>query len=549
MNFRGVRIGWLAASLLLMPIAAAAGALVYVDDDSPCGDGSSWATAFKYLQDALAAADANDEIRVAQGTYIPDRSSANPGGSGDRNATFQLISGVGIYGGYAGYGEPDPNDRDVEAYETILSGDLSGNDVVSSSPKLLLGEPTRSDNCSHVVTGNGTDETAVLDGFIITAGHATGPSYANDCGAGMLNFEPCNPTVVRCTFKSNCAKYSGGGAYNKYSSPTITDCVFVGNSAGCGAGSHNFLSCAKIVNCVFAGNWASTEGGGMFNDDGADSPSCSPIVTNCVFVDNRSVYDGGGMFNYHSAPEVTNCAFAGNSSEHRGGAIGNGHDGNPRLNNCTFVGNSADEDGGGIWSQYGYPRLTNCILWDNNAGLEGPQIGLNGTGGVSLNYCCLRGGRTDIFIGAEDRVEICWGPGNIDADPRFADVPAGDYHLKSPAGRWDPNDGRWTMDEVTSPCIDAGDPNSDWTAELWPHGKCVNMGAFGGTGQASMSESSLGNKADLNNNGSVNFRDFAALTYLWQAEGPLRAEDLNRDAIVNFLDILEFAEEWVWQEL
>jgi hypothetical protein len=63
----------------------------------------------------------------------------------------------------------------------------------------------------------------------------------------------------------------------------------------------------------------------------------------------------------------------------------------------------------------------------------------------------------------------------------------GDYHLKSQAGRWDPKSQTWVLDELTSPCIDAGDPASDWTAELWPHGERINMGAFGGTPQASMS--------------------------------------------------------------
>ena len=77
--------------------------------------------------------------------------------------------------------------------------------------------------------------------------------------------------------------------------------------------------------------------------------------------------------------------------------------------------------------------------------------------------------------------------GHIDLDPFFADVNNGDCHLKSEAGRWDPIGQSWVQDAVTSPCIDTGDPDSDWTAELWPHGKRMNMGAYGGTPQASMS--------------------------------------------------------------
>ncbi|MHC4312873.1 MAG: hypothetical protein ACYSW3_10465 [Planctomycetota bacterium] len=75
------------------------------------------------------------------------------------------------------------------------------------------------------------------------------------------------------------------------------------------------------------------------------------------------------------------------------------------------------------------------------------------------------------------------GQGNIDADPCFADPCNGDYHLQSEAGRWEPNIESWVQDNVSSPCIDAGDPNSDWTAELWPHGKRINIGAYGGSWQ------------------------------------------------------------------
>lgn len=45
----------------------------------------------------------------------------------------------------------------------------------------------------------------------------------------------------------------------------------------------------------------------------------------------------------------------------------------------------------------------------------------------------------------------------------------------------------WIQDDVTSPCIDAGDPNSDWSAELSHHGERINLGVYGGTSHASKS--------------------------------------------------------------
>lgn len=85
-------------------------------------------------------------------------------------------------------------------------------------------------------------------------------------------------------------------------------------------------------------------------------------------------------------------------------------------------------------------------------------------------------------------VQGVWqGTGNIDTDPLFVEVGfwdpngtpedinddfwvQGDYHLQSQAGRWDPNSLSWVQDAVTSPCIDAGYPNSPVGNEPMPNG-------------------------------------------------------------------------------
>ena len=83
-------------------------------------DGSSWANAYLLLQSALAAASNGDELWVAAGVHTP-------GPVGSRTATFQLKTGVRIYGGFAG-SESNRAQRDPSSRETILSGDLSRND-------------------------------------------------------------------------------------------------------------------------------------------------------------------------------------------------------------------------------------------------------------------------------------------------------------------------------------------------------------------------------------------------------------------------------------
>ena len=166
--------------LMIGLCTASVGKTIYVDDDATgLNNGSSWADAYNYLQDAMA--DANDsekpvEIRVAKGVYMPDQGVSQT--LGDQEATFQLINRVTLKGGFAGFGEPDPDDRNVAIYATILSGNLNGDW-----------------NSYHVVTGSYTNETAVLDGFIITGGNANGPQledeqpgeYRLKRGGGMYN--------------------------------------------------------------------------------------------------------------------------------------------------------------------------------------------------------------------------------------------------------------------------------------------------------------------------------------------------------------------------
>jgi hypothetical protein len=296
--------------------SAARADTLYVDDDAPPGgDGQSWDTAYRFLQDALPDACSDpgiSEVRVAQGTYTPDRGEANPEGSGDRGATFQLCDGVALMGGYAGLGAGDPDQRNIELYETILSGDLAGDDL----------DWPDADNCYHVVTGSGTNETAALDGVTVTAGAAywsyQDPVHASR-GAGMYN-EAGNPTVTSCTFSGNALPYlgRGGGMANWQSNPTVIGCTFSGNGSGLGSsggGMYNHNSHPTVANCTFIGNGLEGAGGGMMNS------YSNPTVTDCTFSGNLAWDGGGGMYNSNSSPTVTDSTFCGNRPDHIHGQV------------------------------------------------------------------------------------------------------------------------------------------------------------------------------------------------------------------------------------
>ena len=430
---------------------------IYVDMDATQGanDGSSWINAFTSLQDALTASLTGDEIRVAQGIYKP------AGFGGARTATFRLKSGVAIKGGYAGFGELDPDACDTNNNETILSGDLNGND----GPNFA----NNAENSYHVlVTGSGTDETAVLDGFTITAGNANGTSDPNDeYGGGLLNELNSSPTIIDCTFFANSAfKYGGGMASDENSSPTVTNCTFSSNSAEFSGGMHSDVNSSSIViNCTFNDNRARSDGGGFFNGAG------NPYLINCTFTNNRAGRYGGGMLNLKGDLSMVNCVISGNSAVAYGGGMFNWDDSNSTLTNCLFSGNAVKNYyGGGIfnWHNSGSLKLTNCTFSGNSAD-DGNALGCDSSqqqkpGNIELANCILWDGGDEILNNDGSTITITYsdvqgswtGLGNIDTDPSFV-----------APGHWDPNgtpapeDDFWVDGDYNllagSPCIDAGD--------------------------------------------------------------------------------------------
>jgi uncharacterized protein YcfL len=366
--------------------------------------GTSWANAFTDLQSALAAASGGDEIWVSSGTYKPTSGT-------DRTISFTLKNSVAIYGGFAGT-EISRTQRNHEMNRAILSGDIR-----------LNGD--NSDNSYHVVVGSNTNNSAVLDGFTITAGNANNPTS----GSAHL----------------------GGGMYNTHGSPLLTNLIFTNNSAVWGGGMANDdQSNPTLTNVTFSANttYSETEyapsGGGMFNT------SSSPSLMNVTFHNNSAEYGGGLFNNINSSPTLVNITISGNTAIVGGGMVTRDADSHPALTNVTLHGNSAT-DGGGI-ADAGGIIIRNSIVWGNTGG----SIDIVGPGTPAVSYSIVQGGYM--------------GTGNLDEDPLLGPLQ---------------DNGGFTQTMALgagSPAIDAADdtncPATDQRGVTRPQGAGCDIGAY-----------------------------------------------------------------------
>ena len=378
----------------------------FVDADATgANNGSSWADAYQSLQDGLAAALPGSEIWVAAGMYRPDRGTGLT--LGDRTATFQLKSGVALFGGFNGT-ETSIEQRDLNLNVTSLSGDLNDNDSGGHD------DPSRAENAYHVVTGSLVDDAAILDGFVVIHGNANG-SGANSSGGGIYN-DGGSPRIHSSWVTWNRCDGSGGGVYNANGgNATFANSFIDVNYAANGGGMANVSSSPNVINVEFAHNIASAAGGGMFN------VASNPFVYVSTFQENAALHGGAMANQIGSIPELLQVRMYWNVGDARGGVMFNQGDSRPELRSCVLSANTATVDGGAMYNDGSYPVIINSILWDN-----APNEMTNVSSLPTVSYSDVEGG----FAGV----------GNVNADPLFTDPQTGSFGLS--AG---------------SPCIDAGD--------------------------------------------------------------------------------------------
>jgi hypothetical protein len=426
---------------------------------------------------------------------------------------------------------------------------------------IRMGTPADTNRGSVVIFENGETIASVLDGFTITGGRgcrAWIPEVSEfNWGGGGICFIASSGTVRNCAIVQNRAEHSGGGVASSAnslvtvsnctiannsvtivggglmcwedSSITMTDCIVVGNSVtgttpaieGWGGGLYCGPSCSlTAVNCNIVENSAGVGGAGA-------TCAQNSLVTlkDCVIMKNSAEIIGGGV-ECSGSVTLTNCVIARNSSlRWAGGLSCEELSSSVIVKNCSFWANSATEEGGGVGCFNGASAtVTNSIFLGNNAA-KGNEVFLEESPTrFSVAYSNVAGGHAGIHVQGDSTLD--WGVGNIDADPLFEDPNNDDFHLKSQAGRWNPNSLSWIQDELTSPCIDAGDPMSPIGWEPFPNGGFVNMGAYGSTPEAS--KTYFGEPVcetivagDINGDGQVNRTDLEIMALHWTDEEPL----------------------------
>ncbi|MBN2377079.1 MAG: right-handed parallel beta-helix repeat-containing protein [Sedimentisphaerales bacterium] len=504
------------------------GNIIYVDaslGDFGLNNGTSWSLAYTSIQDAMDRASGGCydtwQIWVAQGTYTPDTD----------DDTFELEPNLALYGGFPS-GGGTWGSRKPGIYETILSGQVS-----------------QDEKCSAVVTADGVNSTAVIDGFVIQDGSDYGISCTNTA----------YPIIANCRVQAN-GNYTAydAGIYCNNSEPNIVNCIVKHNR------SHGIYfynnSDVSITNCVVESN---SNNGIYCNDDS------NPIITNCTIEYNS----GTGIYCDDSDPNIINCLINGNNED--GVYCGNDSDlliiGSIIENNgdngieCSHYSASIDvstskirdndahgiyclsssaaiiknnwinhnksdglrlystspstvrnntivyNENYGIYQTAGTANISNCILWGNNT-----QLG----GNCTATYSCIENGNDE--------------NGNINQDPNFAykNPESFNFHL-SPV----------------SPCIDKGN-STDISDETDIDGDYRVLDDDVDMGADEFACYDVFNQADFNADGVVNLIDYSYLAGVWMdvSNEPnwVPDYDLVADNQIDLLDLNAFDNNYLW---
>jgi len=435
--------------------------------------GATWFDACHTLAAALAKVDGpTNEIWTANQSEAP-------------GLVYTIATNVGIYGGFVGT-ENTREERSL-ANKAILDGE--------GAQRVM-----------DITAG-----TVVLDGLTITNGAVSGTGYGLRA-MGSYDLTMANCLVTRCGLTSGD---DGAGAYFSGGTVLLTNTTFSANGTAGeghqGGGFYGSGADVTLVDCLFTNNGTAGyngrtgDGGAIYQVGGTLTVIRTDFIGNDVGTD-VGVYGGAVAVEGNASASFTNCVFRHNTCTFQNGRGDGGNGGalavvvsagyTVTVVNCTFAYNTGANRGGAIHANSGATVIRDCILWDNEvselagAAATGEEIYARNAGTVvTIAYSDIKGTNGN-FVVTDGTATIEWGGGVFSANPRFAS--ATDLHLKSKIGRWDPAIQAWVQDNEFSPCIDAGDPDDDYENEPLPHGKRINLGAYGNTPHASRAHLPLG---------------------------------------------------------
>ena len=423
--------------ICLLPILTSQAATITVDDDGPAD--------FDNIPDAINSSAPGDTIVVSPGAY-------------NRRISFNSKAIT-----LTGENPDDPNivqatiiavDADYSVDFNFAEGNdsvLTGFTVTGRGIHCHGASPTISKNiitdCSNYGIYGEDNAAPIISGNTITSNRLQGVYF---CGGPITN--------------NLISQNQGGIAY--CDGPIVNNVIAENSETDFGRGGGLSFCRGLITGNIIADNHAIYKGGACYE--------CSGIIVGNLIIGNSSNIAGGALCNCRG--QLNNNIIAGNRSDSGGGLFGCTH-----IFNNTIVGNSARISGGALAQCPGHVN-SNIIAFNRAAsigGIDGSSISSYNTfwsnedehfgGGATA-------GEADIISDPQFATEGYWDANGTpdEADDFWLD---GDYHLKSQTGRWSEADRLWIADDVTSLCVDAGDPDLDWTGELWPHGRRANVGA------------------------------------------------------------------------
>jgi hypothetical protein len=446
---------------------------IAVDDDNKTGvENGSDLNPYSTISAAVSAAASGTSIRIAQGNYnesivIQDKtlmlSGGYPGKSSYTDGTAGDFS-LSDHGTYVSRLTGQKDTTVIEFVGTISGSKVTGLTISSGRQGILIDAwPI----ASHITISNNIIEN-------------NGIASQADYGGG-INISGTDIIISDNVIRNNMAEKGAGAAFNAenilFDNNQVSGNTATSDHAGglyfSGSGT---ISCNLISNNTIGTYVGYGWGGGVLLLPGQTT---DPFVfSNNIVSSNHAVSAGGGVFVDEGGNAVLkNNLIINNTVEDSGGAgilVDGAMENEPEdprsraeIINCTVVNNTGGNIwGNGVFVTYSDAIVENCIFYDNED-----------------DFCTAEDGS---LVVAYTLSQENWdGTGNITGDPLFAG--SSDYHLKSKAGRWDAQTAQWVVDLQTSPCIDAGNPDSIYSSEPSGNGSRINIGVYGNTAEASKS--------------------------------------------------------------